>query len=71
MEWEDLGERRKTPSQGALMDTGVKAFWLEERYPPVPEAMEEGGSISFHKSGTAEKEGTAKREREEWSSKTY
>lgn len=32
------------------MNNGMEAFWLEKRFPLVPEAMGEGKSISFHSS---------------------
>lgn len=37
---EDLGEKRKTPSEGFLNE-GMEPFWLKERFPTVPEAMGE------------------------------
>lgn len=32
------------------MNKGLEAFWLEERFPPVPPVMGESKSISFHSS---------------------
>lgn len=46
-----MGERRKPPSKGSLSNEVMEAFWLEERFPTVPEAMGEGKRASFHSCG--------------------
>lgn len=45
-----MGEKRKTPSEGFLLNEGMEPFWLKERFPTVPEAMGEDKWISFHSS---------------------